>query len=443
VSVLVTVLRGRQSYRTKLKALTISNEMLYDERNIMAFKSEDGLREALGTLRAVRNTGLGDTVDENIRMLATEVDKICFSEPLQAQGDGKLRKNTSASKSFGLAMRNNLRTVADTFTDAAGFSSKKLDRTQVSSAMSSTANAVERRLERTGETLERAAGFTANAFYKASAKMMEGAERTFTSIASRDSRGSDIGSSPSGSPKARKTSPQSIQWISSSSDFVHSTGSADARWQAGQVTPAVASNARAIHGKSDLDELQAAQQEEQALQWALAQSLMEMQVDLCQALSDPTRSENQCGEDARSSRERNAREAEAFDSQCCPERCREDPAIAAVYARSRDAELREARAHRALTEAQQRISVGRSEMRQLRGQIADSRNSMSSLNERLYDADCDLQRVTVRIAELQRLFVSAKLSVEACLASDTPDAPQMTATSREGVVLLKENLPDE
>lgn len=436
VALLVTVLRGRQSYRTKLKALTISNEMLYDERTIMAFKSEDGLREALGTLRSVRNTGLGDTVDENIRMLATEVDKVCFSAPQQAapQGDGKLRKNTSGSKSFGHAMRSNLRTAADTFADAAGFSSKKLDRTQVSSAMSSTANAVERRLERTGETLERAAGYTANAFYKASAKMMESAERTFTGYNTQNSRAIESGTSTSTSPKSRKNSlsPQQIQWIPSSSEPVHTAASTEARWQAATVTPAVASNARVVKatpiqgtpGKAEAAELQAAQKEEQQLQWALAQSLMEMQAE---SLSDTKRSADSSAEDARSSRERRGgRETES----------------PAADARLQEAENREARAQRALAEAQNRISAGRSEMRQLRSQIADSRNSMASLNERLYDADCDLQRVTTHIAELERLFVAAKHSIEACLASEVSDATQISLNrGEEGA--FNEHPPDE
>jgi hypothetical protein len=301
--------------------------------------------------------------------------------------------------------------------------------------MSSTANAVERRLERTGETLERAAGFTANAFYKASAKMMEGADRTFTRMASRDIRGSGDGLSPNGSPKARKTSPQ-LQWIPYSDKPVAITPATDARWQAGQVTPAVASNARVSsattatpiktiqHSKSDLDELQAAQQEEQALQWALAQSLMDMQVNLCQSLNNPDQSDG-----------RTSREGEGG-------RKAQDPAVASVYARWREADNREIRAQKALAEAQQRISVGRSEMRQLRGQIADSRNSIASLNERLYDADCDLERVTVRINEIHRLFVAAKHSVEACLVSETSDAPLITAARREDAVAT-ENLPDE
>mmetsp|Transcript_56437 Transcript_56437/g.132373 ORF Transcript_56437/g.132373 Transcript_56437/m.132373 type:complete len:189 (-) Transcript_56437:33-599(-) len=65
-------------FKTKLKALTISNEMMYDERAVAAFHTVAGFQECLATLRGARDTGLGSATDENIRMLATEIDRVCF-----------------------------------------------------------------------------------------------------------------------------------------------------------------------------------------------------------------------------------------------------------------------------------------------------------------------------------------------------------------------------
>merc|ERR1719478_1869911 len=98
-------------------------------------------------------------------------------------------------------MKSNLgrlgRTVSDTLSDA----QKKLDRTWQKPEVQSAMLGVERRLERTGETLERAAGWGASAFYKASAKMMENAERTLTSLRN------DPGTSPAASPTSATSAP--------------------------------------------------------------------------------------------------------------------------------------------------------------------------------------------------------------------------------------------
>jgi len=98
VAVIVVMLQTpRVPWRSRLQALTIAHEMMYDERTVAEFRSVPAFREALGALREARDTGLGDTTDENIRMLATEIDKICFSG-----GKAKVRKGHSRnSHGFG------------------------------------------------------------------------------------------------------------------------------------------------------------------------------------------------------------------------------------------------------------------------------------------------------------------------------------------------------
>eukprot|EP00927_Polykrikos_kofoidii_P085817 TRINITY_DN9423_c1_g1_i2.p1 TRINITY_DN9423_c1_g1~~TRINITY_DN9423_c1_g1_i2.p1 ORF type:complete len:540 (-),score=136.34 TRINITY_DN9423_c1_g1_i2:134-1678(-) len=72
--------------RKKLKALTIANEMMYDESARLTFRCVDGLHEGLVVLRGIRGTDLGSAMDENIRMLATEVDRAVFEGHVPQQG---------------------------------------------------------------------------------------------------------------------------------------------------------------------------------------------------------------------------------------------------------------------------------------------------------------------------------------------------------------------
>lgn len=90
-------------FRKKLKALTISNEMMYDENAVFTFQCVEGLHEALAGLRAVRDTGLGEPMDANIRMLATEVDRACFSDG--GAQNGRLRKIGSALRNTAGKLR--------------------------------------------------------------------------------------------------------------------------------------------------------------------------------------------------------------------------------------------------------------------------------------------------------------------------------------------------
>ncbi|CAE7255800.1 unnamed protein product [Symbiodinium natans] len=110
VKLLVSALRDKDApVRKKLKALTITNEMLYDERAVLCFREAPSLPAALATLRVLQDSGLSEYVDENIRMLATEIDKVCFSEAGGAPG------HASRLRGLGSALRNNLEAVSDKF----------------------------------------------------------------------------------------------------------------------------------------------------------------------------------------------------------------------------------------------------------------------------------------------------------------------------------------
>eukprot|EP00434_Breviolum_minutum_P019154 symbB.v1.2.016882.t2/scaffold1299.1/size126157/4 len=107
IKLLVAAMRDKDApFRKKLKALTITHEMLYDERAVLGFREMPGLQPALATLRSVKDSGLSEYVDENLRMLATEVDKVCFSE------SGGARSHGSRLRNFGSAVQKNLEAAA-------------------------------------------------------------------------------------------------------------------------------------------------------------------------------------------------------------------------------------------------------------------------------------------------------------------------------------------
>jgi hypothetical protein len=78
VSLLVGVLHEPESFQLKLKALTIILEMLYNVEVIPWFSLEHGFSAAITELRNARNTSLGETAESSIRMLATEIEKVCI-----------------------------------------------------------------------------------------------------------------------------------------------------------------------------------------------------------------------------------------------------------------------------------------------------------------------------------------------------------------------------
>jgi len=111
----------RDSYaplQKKLKALTISNELMYEGARadiFAAFCSTDGLHEALVTLRNEKeNMDLGARAVEicrNIRMFATEIDKKCFLENGTAIHKRQARRVSSSAKSNSEAAGNVPRNV--------------------------------------------------------------------------------------------------------------------------------------------------------------------------------------------------------------------------------------------------------------------------------------------------------------------------------------------
>lgn len=101
VQSLAASLRDRYADSKKtLKALTIVNEMMYDEHAVAIFRCQANLQDALTNLRATKDTGLGSAVHDNIRMLATEIERTCFSEggPSRPRQPGQLSKLGSALK---------------------------------------------------------------------------------------------------------------------------------------------------------------------------------------------------------------------------------------------------------------------------------------------------------------------------------------------------------
>jgi len=70
---------------TKLKALTISNEMMYNPQAVSAFRAVKGLADALAVLREVRGAEPGDVTAENVRMLANEIERVCFASAVSSK----------------------------------------------------------------------------------------------------------------------------------------------------------------------------------------------------------------------------------------------------------------------------------------------------------------------------------------------------------------------
>jgi len=61
-----------------LKVLTIVNEMLYDRCIVALLREEPRLRANLQRLRRFSEGSMGSATDENIRILATEIEKVVF-----------------------------------------------------------------------------------------------------------------------------------------------------------------------------------------------------------------------------------------------------------------------------------------------------------------------------------------------------------------------------
>lgn len=64
--------------RRRLKAITIMHELMHDQRAVAELCDVPGARDALWQLQAMKDSGLGASADEQMRMFATEVEKKCF-----------------------------------------------------------------------------------------------------------------------------------------------------------------------------------------------------------------------------------------------------------------------------------------------------------------------------------------------------------------------------
>jgi len=63
------------SVRTKLQALTITNELMYNPRAIDAFRAQPGTRAAIDALRQIKETDLGPITEDLVRTLAEQTGR--------------------------------------------------------------------------------------------------------------------------------------------------------------------------------------------------------------------------------------------------------------------------------------------------------------------------------------------------------------------------------
>lgn len=145
-----------------LKALTIANEMMYNGMAVDAFRAEKNLRSALISLRQVRDSGFGYVVDENIRMLATEVERVVFAEGAMPPGRSEL---ISRSEDSRVGTLGNL--SWERFERAAGSAMSRADRI----------------LEKTAKNVESATQKAGKAFERMASSVGQEADRAWTSMA--------------------------------------------------------------------------------------------------------------------------------------------------------------------------------------------------------------------------------------------------------------------
>lgn len=107
---LVAALRdARTPVRTKLQALTIANEMMYNQDAVEAFRATDGTREAIESLRGIKETDLGPITEDLVRTLANECGRSCFTCSSAARArPGTVAGDLWTPWSTSIAMRDNL-----------------------------------------------------------------------------------------------------------------------------------------------------------------------------------------------------------------------------------------------------------------------------------------------------------------------------------------------
>lgn len=149
--------------RQALQALTIANEMTYNDRVVAALRREPGLREALGGLRLLRDSGLGGAVDENIRMLATEVERSCFVAVSQANsGPGLGQKGWRKQRDSALS---------------------QMSWTSLERKAATALQKADKWADKTAKNLETATMKAGNAIDRMANTVMQEAERTWTTMA--------------------------------------------------------------------------------------------------------------------------------------------------------------------------------------------------------------------------------------------------------------------
>jgi len=172
---------GDADPRVQLRALTISNELMYSPDAVKAFCRVSALRDSLKILRSIRGTQLGEVSDENMRMLANEVERVCVGAQQLATSSGSM-SSVSRSSSTEFSMESNLARL-----EGARLRAQRVFAV-ASQKASTTRQSAERALERTATVV------------------LQEAERTWDGFV-----GNDIGSHAPQQKKARQSTPLQIQ----------------------------------------------------------------------------------------------------------------------------------------------------------------------------------------------------------------------------------------
>eukprot|EP00929_Paragymnodinium_shiwhaense_P023194 TRINITY_DN14590_c0_g1_i1.p1 TRINITY_DN14590_c0_g1~~TRINITY_DN14590_c0_g1_i1.p1 ORF type:complete len:572 (+),score=161.93 TRINITY_DN14590_c0_g1_i1:71-1786(+) len=249
VSVLAAAMKDRSSMQATLKALTIAHEMTYNPRVVRALRQEIGLLTALTSLQNVRDSGLGAPMDENIRMLATEIARVCVEARSAAHEDPRRRKHNADAASSS-------RGVGISWDRIEKFAMRGMDKADRFGEKTAVA------WQKAGKTLDNMA-----------AKVMQEAERQWSSMAGADGQPPVEGRARQhGGYHAQQHGQQQLQ-------HQRQHGQQQQHRPAGMPQSFVADDAAAAHASQEERRrmrLKAARdEEERQLQWALQASLAE------------------------------------------------------------------------------------------------------------------------------------------------------------------------
>mmetsp|Transcript_13826 Transcript_13826/g.37518 ORF Transcript_13826/g.37518 Transcript_13826/m.37518 type:complete len:623 (-) Transcript_13826:98-1966(-) len=378
VGVLSTALRSRRHtpQRQTLQALTIVNEMMYNDQAVAAFRAEEGLREALTVLRVTRDSDLGPAVDENIRMLATEVAKACFAEGV-ASSRGKAGQ--ASERPSGAARTSPLTHLSwERFERTAMSAMSRADR--LTEKMGKN---VEVTMHKAGKTLDRMAD-----------RVMQEAERTWTTMAT--------GSGDFPVPASTQPEPS--------------------------LAPVGRTGAATVLDKTEKRQLDAVQvnsileQEHQDLQWALTASLAESHrqppspspPQLSRAQTAPTATSRTARADGVGADVAN------FEAWGQHEAHAGDEAVGALHDRVQRAEA-------SLAELTGRERTALAEVAALRRDLWESSNLASGLAATLAEAETNLEAMRRRVANLANELEKRKDLAPGCrVASSESEVSKMS-----------------